>query len=131
MLARALEEHGGAVRADFQQYYGLNIDEMGEAYSTLHAAELLVELPGESRVKRIYSDDGPWTFDRTLMALAVNALNVLVWQRTKDGSKGRNRPEPIGPFARPRRRALEGEAMTIEELDALLSMPRTEVAMNG
>lgn len=29
-----------------------------------------------------------------MLAAAVHALEVLVWQRTKDGRRGRNKPRP-------------------------------------
>lgn len=38
-----------------------------------------------------------WTMTNRLLALAVNALRILVWFKTKDGQKGRRRPEMIGP----------------------------------
>lgn len=28
-------------------------------------------------------------------------LRILVWQNTKDGHKGRNRPKPLSPLAQP------------------------------
>lgn len=122
-LAAALEEDQGAVRADFQQYYGLNLDEMGERFSTLHAADLLVELPDDSRTMMRGSDGGAWTFDRTLAAMQLNALNTIAWLQSADGQKGRNRPRPVGPFAKKPRR-IEAMAMTVEELDEILSRPR-------
>lgn len=33
-----------------------------------------------------------------LSAMAVDALNILVWQQTEDGHKGRNAPERITRF---------------------------------
>lgn len=42
--------YASELRADFQQFYGLNIDRMGEEYSLLHAADLAVQLPFEARV---------------------------------------------------------------------------------
>lgn len=30
-----------------------------------------------------------------LLALIVDSANVLIWQNTKDGAKGRNRPKSI------------------------------------
>lgn len=30
-----------------------------------------------------------------LLALVADRLEVLIWQQTEDGSKGRNHPEPI------------------------------------
>ena len=57
-------------------------------------ATLTVGLPYDSRVfKKINNVK----LDRTemLLALAVDVLNIIAWQRTKDGAKGRNRPESI------------------------------------
>ena len=33
--------------------------------------------------------------DLLLLAYAVDRLGILIWQQTKDGSKGRNQPESI------------------------------------
>lgn len=130
MLVRALKEHEGAVRADFQEFYNLNIEHMGRDYSTIHAAELLVELPEQSRVRAIYAENGPWTLDRTLAAMTVNALNVLVWQKTKDGQRNRNKPKMVGPFEDVGKKSIDANPMTIDELNAVLALPRREVA-NG
>lgn len=103
---------------------------MGREYSTLHAAALIDQLPDDSRINRIYSDSGIWTVDRTLAAMAINSLRILVWQNTKDGVNGRNKPKPIGPFKDEDSRSITSNPMTIDELDAILSQPRMEV-QNG
>jgi len=57
-------------------------------------AALTVGLPSDSRVfKKINNIK----LDRVemLLALAVDVLNIIAWQSTKDGAKGRNRPESI------------------------------------
>jgi len=41
-----------------------------------------------------------WNLTEHLLALAVDRLGVLIWQKTKDGQKGRNRPKPISPLAK-------------------------------
>lgn len=124
-LAIALNKRSSAVRADFQQFYGLNIDNMGSDFSTLHAADLLVELPDNSRVKMMQQEGGSiWTFDRMLAALCVDALNTLVWMQTKDGHKNRNRPKSLIPKQKQKSRQLEAVAMSIDELDAILHRPR-------
>ena len=115
-------EHPTALRADFQQYYGLNVDGMGRDYSTLHAADLLTMLPEGSRVAACYDESSAWTSDRTLMAAMVNDLNWLVWSKTKDAQKGRNRPKMAGPFRDPRERRESGMAMTVEELNERLGI---------
>ena len=98
---------------------------MGSEFSTIHAADLLVELPDNSRVKMMSQESGGiWTFDRMLAATCVDALNLLVWMQTKDGHRCRNRPKSILPSRKPKARQLDSNAMTIEELDAILHRPR-------
>lgn len=36
-----------------------------------------------------------WGFAEYLLASIADSLGWLVWSKTKDGSKGRNRPKPI------------------------------------
>jgi hypothetical protein len=33
--------------------------------------------------------------DQTLQAAQLDALNLLIWQNTKDGAKGRKRPKSV------------------------------------
>ena len=35
------------------------------------------------------------SLDQTLQAAQLDALNLLIWQNTKDGAKGRRRPKSI------------------------------------
>ena len=122
-----MAEHPDALRADFQQHYHLNLDGMGRDYTTLHAADLLAQLPEGARVWRSYDERAAWTAERTLLAAIVNDLNWLVWSKTKDGQRNRNRPKPIGPFDGEKKRSITGVAMTVEELNEALSRPRGEV----
>lgn len=57
-------------------------------------ATLCVGLPDFSRIKRKMAG---MKIDLTqmLLALVVDGINTLIWQNTKDGMKGRNRPESI------------------------------------
>lgn len=36
-----------------------------------------------------------FSFDTLLSISIVDLLNLLLWSKTKDGSKGRNRPKPL------------------------------------
>lgn len=112
------------MRADFQQYYGLDLDGMGRDYTTLHAADLLMQLPEGARTRVAYDPASAWTTDRTLVACAVNALNLIWWSKTKDGQRGRNRPRPVGPAERGGARKKQAMAMSVGELDEILSRPR-------
>ena len=122
-----MAEHPDALRADFQQTYHLDLDGMGRDYTTLHAADLLAQLPEGARVWRAYDERAAWTAERTLLAAIVNDLNWLVWSKTKDGQRNRNRPKLVGPFEAEKKRTVSGVAMTVDELNEALSRPRGEV----
>ena len=53
VLASAEVNHPAQLRADFQQFYGLNIDGMGSEYTYDHAAALAANLPRSSRLAAI------------------------------------------------------------------------------
>lgn len=65
-------------------------------------AACLRALLGEpaSLTARAHGGDG-WTREQHLVALAVDALRTANWQRTKDGQRNRNRPNPVSPLSRP------------------------------
>lgn len=48
----------------------------------------------DSRTKRHVSGM-KLSLTEMLLALIVDSANVLIWQNTKDGAKGRNRPKSI------------------------------------
>lgn len=90
-------QYPGHLRADFQQFYGLNIDDMGVRYSVRHAAVLAVMLPTQSRVISVAAPHVSWTLDNHLQALAVNALHDLVWLESDYKRRQSNRQKPIEP----------------------------------
>lgn len=94
-LAKLLYEHPSELRADFQQYYGLNIDGMGVDYSVSHAADLAAMLPHDSRSFVAERPDLEWTNTEWLLWSIEYSLRVLRWQPTKDGQADRNRPKPL------------------------------------
>lgn len=53
----------------------------------------------ESLLAQALGGDG-WSRTDHLLALVVDELRVANWQRSKDGSKGRNRPTPISPLGK-------------------------------
>lgn len=73
------------------EYYGI-IDYKGLPPMT--CATLCVGLPDNSRTKRKISKQ-KLTIDEMLLALIVDGINILIWQKTKDGTKGRNKPESV------------------------------------
>ena len=104
---------------------------MGREYTTLHAAELLAQVPRGSRVAAAYDPDSAWTLELTLMAAMVNDLNWLVWSRTEDARHRRNKPRPIGPFRDDGTHKKQAMAMNVDELDAALARARRAVAEDG
>lgn len=100
MMSRYPDE----LRADFQQYYGLNIDGMGADYSVTHAAVLAVMLPLGARVPSKADPSLEWSLDRQLAAATANAVRDLHWAMAGGGEA--DRPERIGPPA-PKREDIE------------------------
>lgn len=57
-------------------------------------AAFSVGLRGESRIKMKMSDQ-KLPFDTILLAGLVDRLSILIWQNTKDGQKGSNKPTSL------------------------------------
>lgn len=100
VLACVLRRHPDKLRADFQQYYGLNLDGMGCDYSVDHAAALAANLPPESRCGIASNPLNAWTPQMCLLALIEHRLNIWNWWHTDDGRAGTNKPEILVPFER-------------------------------
>lgn len=86
------------MEADFQRVYGLDLADLrtGRMRPT-RAANLAAHLPPGSMVWRHTGGPQAWTDELHMLARVEHTLRVLAWQRTKDGEKGRNAPEPIEP----------------------------------
>lgn len=115
------------MRADFQQHYGLNLDEMGGLYSISHAAVLAAQLPKDSRTFTAIEPASAYcTVTNQLLALIEYHSHVGWWLHTEDARNGRNRPQFVA--AKPDEPGrTQGEALTIEQYRALLALPRKEV----
>lgn len=93
-LATVEIKYPDELRADMQQTYGLNLDGMGVDYSFSHAACLVSQLPSSSRISRTIYPENDWSDETHFLAAIEYDLRVLIWQNTKDGQKGRNKPKP-------------------------------------
>ena len=80
-----------ALTCDFAEVYHV-LD--WRALPARTAATLAMGLGQESRIMRQLSGV-PVTIQTLLLAAIADALHVLVWQNTKDGAKGRNKPTLI------------------------------------
>lgn len=77
-----------------ETYHIYIIDWYDPPFPLSYLADLAAGLDEDSRIKRKIANI-KITFDQMLQALIIDKLSVLVWQRTKDGVKGRNFPESI------------------------------------
>ena len=120
-MTLAVEEvtHPQELRADFQQYYGLNLDSMGVEYSYAHAACLVTQLPPNARIFAAINPDLSLTYAEWLLTQIEYNLRVLAWQNSKDGQKGRNAPKlPKSPseIAAEKERAAKVDFDLIEQV---------------
>lgn len=118
--------HGDELRADLQQYYGIDLDDaMAGAHSARHVAALLAQLPPDCRVARAEDPDAAWTLTDSLLATVANALHTLMWGMSDPKKRGQ-RPAPIGPswMRGKRTRTLDARAMPVDELMQELTKPR-------
>ncbi|WP_037183836.1 DUF5361 domain-containing protein [Rhodococcoides fascians] len=84
------------------------------------AAKIILKFaPDDSPLKTLVNPDVVWDLHAQLLAETVDTLRWLRWAKTTAAQHHRDQPEPI---PRPGVEAKEviGEAMEMEELDALL-----------
>lgn len=94
-LAYMLSMGEDLLKCDMAETYHIYIiDWYDPPFPLSYLADLAAGLDEDSRIKRKIANI-KITFDQMLQALIIDKLSVLVWQRTKDGAKGRNFPESI------------------------------------
>ncbi len=110
------------LRADFRQFYGVGLGELGRSLPVSEAADLAACLPAGSRCAAPEGQAWGWDDTRWLLARIEYGLRVLAWHNTEDGRKGRNPPRMVAPG--PGRGGGEPEGVTSGELDDLLKRRR-------
>lgn len=127
-LVQLIEEHGESVEYDLIRH-GLRLAQLETGELSWRDLWVIVRHmpPHESALWRVMNpDDAPWNMDTFLQAEMVDTLRLLVWQKTKDGQKGRGRPKPIPrPGHRPKKFG-GGGGMSLAEADAWLSRSLSE-----
>ena len=74
---------------------GLRLDWLGsEALSWRDLLVIIRQSPADSAVVRAMDPDSHWGLSEHLLAQVVDNTSWLVWAKTEDGSKNRNRPQP-------------------------------------
>lgn len=120
MLARFLARGRDELRADFRQYYGLDLERIREEMSCSSAASLAAMLPRQARSWVRENPDLAWD-DRTWMLRSIeHSCRVLCWMRTKDAARGLNPPRPIDPPSVARDRANRIARTDVAEIDRVL-----------
>ena len=83
------------LKCDMAETYHLYIvDWYNPPYPVSYLADLAVGLGDGSRIKRKISKS-KLTLGEALQAIMIDKLSILIWQKTKDGAKGRNFPESV------------------------------------
>lgn len=110
---------------------GLRLRDLGSEKLTWSDLKAVTgQAPSSSAFRRsLIGVDHEWTLTNSLIATGVDALRWLVWAKTKDGAKNRNRPKPIPrPGVRKSRgRMKDAVSLPIDELQRRLDMPRVEI----
>lgn len=106
---------------DMAEYYGiLNYREL----SPWLVATLCCGLPDNSRTKKKITKQ-KMTLTEMLLSLLVDGINILIWQKTKDGAKGRNKPESLF------RKLLDLDKKQKDELQSFTSVDDFEAWYKG
>lgn len=124
LLSRYLALDEGAVRADLQRFYGIDLDDaMAGAHSAGHVAALMAHLPSDASIYRATNDDAAWTLDSSMLALIFNLMQTYLYAMADKRTRGKP-PEMVGPSWMKGGRKADARAMTIDELMAALQLPR-------
>lgn len=115
------------MRADLQQYYGIDLDHARRGvHSPNHIAWLVIELPNDARCRVVENNDAAWTLDAVVLAGIFNRLNALIYGMSDKRSRG-NPPPMLGPSwmtDSKNTKSLPARVMPASELLEILSMPR-------
>jgi hypothetical protein len=77
---------------------GRRLDDLGtERFSWRELKVIVTRTPPDRSALALERnpDDAGWSLTDHLLAEAVDALRLLLWAKTKDGEKNRNRPVPV------------------------------------
>lgn len=121
-LRELIAEHKEAIEFDLIAH-GLRLDWLGT--ERLSWRDLLVIIrqapPGSALDRAQRPDDAGWGLSEQLLAMVVDNTNWLVWAKTDDAAKNRNRPKPIPrPGVKPDGVTIGSGAIPIDEMAAFL-----------
>lgn len=113
------------LRADLQQYFGIDLDRaMGGEHSAEHLAMLVTPLPREARLVHSVDKDSKWSLGDVLMAVLINNFRMFVYGMSDPKKRGA-KPELIGPsWMTENKRTLPARVLPIDKLLEELKKPR-------
>lgn len=124
MLARLIRRYPDELRADMQEVYGLNLDDLGTGYTLKHAGALAAQLPATSRVQCRIDPANAWGWTEQLLAATVNTLRVMAGIGQPVYPPGYQPRTVAAPLAA---RGTRGEVtMDADAYGARLALPRAE-----
>ena len=124
-LASVIAENESMLRADLQQYFGIDLDRaMDGEHSANHIAQLIECLPQESRLSHSVNKDTQWSLTDVLLAVLINNFRMFVYGMSDPKKRGQ-KPELIGPsWMTTQKKTLPARVLPINELLAELNKPR-------
>ncbi|RBP98457.1 hypothetical protein CRD60_00910 [Bifidobacterium aemilianum] len=119
MMAQAPD----SLRADFQRFYTLDLDELGVSIRPRRAADLAANLPDQALTWGRIDPKASWGADRHLLANIADSVGFLAWTKTKESQRPNARWEGATP--RPGDRPDDDiQSMEPERMLAMLALPR-------
>lgn len=94
MLAWLLRDSHDELEADFRQYYGLNLDDVGSAFTFSHAANLAANLPKDSRCLVKIEPDLSWNSETWILRRIDYLLASIAYNL---GGKSSQKPKILDP----------------------------------
>lgn len=116
---------------DFKRFYQIDAFDL-EDYPITYLATLTAGLHGyaDALTPKAFDSARQWNNSEYLLAHVIDRLDLLAWQNTENGMKGKHPPEP---FPRPGNlRAVEPDddkpaRLDVEQIKATLNLPRVPV----
>lgn len=96
-LGSAVALHEAELRADFQRFYGLNLDDMGRSYSVHHAACIAAHMPQGSALYASIDPSSEWTASDHLLSLIEYDIRSLAWGLSGGRKSKSPKPKRIEP----------------------------------
>lgn len=122
MLARYWASYRDELEADFQQFYNINLEDIGKSLSIRHAAVLAAHLPPDSRCLAAIDPNFGWSKELHMMAKIEHEMRVILWQNSQSKKNKTPFPKPIDPPAKTAKVQKKLENTNLREIDECLGM---------